>query len=233
MIFFNSKIKLYKFVKKWWKILYNVSDVLLTLQFFNSPLKYVYKTKFLKKVWLNWWWKTYLKLVLVAAERSALFLPEVVRLDDVRDVHGVGEVLLQDLQDGLDRGPGGAAHVYHNREPHFPHLLPTTQTHITLSTRNKRKNMKNNVKMKQRTTNLNFYFFAIFMKVLQKKEHEIKLFVNCSPYFFHSDYVAGDCGSLTVQGRCHDVTLMLKLWASAISSWVSFELTTASTYNRV
>lgn len=83
----------------------------------------------------------------MAAERSALFLPEVVRLDDVRDVHRVGEVLLQDLQDGLDRGPGGAAHVYHHREPHFPHLLPTTQTPITFSTRNKRLKIKNNIKI--------------------------------------------------------------------------------------
>lgn len=102
----------------------------------------------------------------MAAERSALFLPEVVRLDDVRDVHGVGEVLLQDLQDGLDRGPGGAAHVYHNREPHFSHLLPTTQTHITLSTRNKRMNMKNNVKIYDGHSNLNFYVFAICIKAL-------------------------------------------------------------------
>ena len=67
---------------------------------------------------------SYLKLVLLAAEIGSLFLPEVVRFDDVGGVHGVTEVVLENLQDGLDGAPAGVApHVNHDAVAELPHLL--------------------------------------------------------------------------------------------------------------
>ena len=67
---------------------------------------------------------SYLKLVLLAPEVGPLLLPEVVGFDDVSGVHGVTEVVLQHLQDGLDRAPAGVSpHVYHHAVAEFPHVL--------------------------------------------------------------------------------------------------------------
>lgn len=67
---------------------------------------------------------SYLKLVLLAAEIGSLLLPEVVRLDDVRGVHGVTEVVLQNLQNGLDSAPTRVPpHVYHHAVPEISNIL--------------------------------------------------------------------------------------------------------------
>ena len=67
---------------------------------------------------------SYLKLVLLAPEIGSLFLPEVVRFDDVGGVHGVTEVVLENLQDGLDSTPAGVApHVDHHAVPEISNLL--------------------------------------------------------------------------------------------------------------
>ena len=67
---------------------------------------------------------SYLKLVLLAAEIGSLFLPEVVRFDDVGGVHGVTEVVLENLQDGLDGAPAGVApHVYHHAVAEISNIL--------------------------------------------------------------------------------------------------------------
>ena len=67
---------------------------------------------------------SYLKLVLLAAEIGSLLLPEVVRLDDVRGVHGVTEVVLQNLQNGLDSAPTRIPpHVYHHAVPEISNIL--------------------------------------------------------------------------------------------------------------
>ena len=67
---------------------------------------------------------SYLKLVLLAAKIGPLFLPEVVGFDDVGRVHGVTEVVLQHLQDGLDCTPAGVApHVYHHAVPELSNIL--------------------------------------------------------------------------------------------------------------
>jgi len=60
----------------------------------------------------------------MTGKRRALLLPEVIRLNDTGAVHAAGEVLLQDLKDGLDRGPRGAPHVQHRREALLAGLLP-------------------------------------------------------------------------------------------------------------
>lgn len=74
----------------------------------------------------------HLEFVLVAAQRRALFLPEVVRLDDARGVDLGREVLLQHLEDGLDGGPGRlaalAAHVQHGSEAALPRLIAVNHT---------------------------------------------------------------------------------------------------------
>ena len=67
---------------------------------------------------------THLKLILLTAEVCSLLLPEVVRLDDVGGVHGVTEVVLENLQDGLDSTPAGVApHVYHHAVPEISNIL--------------------------------------------------------------------------------------------------------------
>ena len=67
---------------------------------------------------------SYLELVLLAPEIGPLLLPEVVGFDDVSGVHGVTEVVLQHLQDGLDCAPAGVPpHVYHHAVAEFPHVL--------------------------------------------------------------------------------------------------------------
>ena len=67
---------------------------------------------------------SYLKLVLLAAEIGPLFLPEVVGFDDVGGVHGVTEVVLQHLQDGLDGAPTGVApHVDHHAVAELTNIL--------------------------------------------------------------------------------------------------------------
>ena len=66
---------------------------------------------------------TNLKLKLGAAEVGPLLLPEVVGLDDEGDVDTGGEGLLQDLQQGLDAVPLGAAHVHDDREAMSRHIL--------------------------------------------------------------------------------------------------------------
>ena len=67
---------------------------------------------------------SYLKLVLLAAEIGSLLLPEVVRLDDVRGVHGVTEVVLQNLQNGLDSAPTRVPpHVYHHAVAEISNIL--------------------------------------------------------------------------------------------------------------
>jgi hypothetical protein len=73
----------------------------------------------------------YLELVLVTSEGGALLLPEVVRLDDVGHVNERVAVLLQHLQDGFDRAPGGAPHVHHHGEPQLALLLAAK---LTIST---------------------------------------------------------------------------------------------------
>ena len=67
---------------------------------------------------------SYLKLVLLAAKIGSLFLPEIVRFDDVGSVHGVTEVVLENLQDGLDSTPAGVTpHVYHHAVPEISNIL--------------------------------------------------------------------------------------------------------------
>lgn len=66
---------------------------------------------------------SYLEFKLGAAEVGPLFLPEVVRFDDERDVDAGRERLLQDLQQRLDAVPLGATHVNNDREAMFTHLL--------------------------------------------------------------------------------------------------------------
>ena len=73
----------------------------------------------------------YLKLVLVAAQGGALFLPEVVGLDDAGRVDLGGEVLLQHLEDGLDGRPGRSPHVQHGREATLPRLIAGKTTTTT------------------------------------------------------------------------------------------------------
>lgn len=60
------------------------------------------------------------------SERGPLLLPEVVRLDDVDDVDGGGEVVVQDFEDRLHGGPGGAGspHVHHCGEAYLLALVP-------------------------------------------------------------------------------------------------------------
>ena len=66
-----------------------------------------------------------LKLVLLRTQAGPLLLPEGVRLDDVSNVDDVGEELLEDFEDGLDRVPSGgaAAHVHNHRESQLPHVV--------------------------------------------------------------------------------------------------------------
>ena len=60
----------------------------------------------------------------MASEIGPLFLPEVVGFDDVGGVHGVTEVVLENLQDGLDSTPAGVApHVYHHAVPEISNIL--------------------------------------------------------------------------------------------------------------
>ena len=67
---------------------------------------------------------SYLKLVLLAPEIGSLFLPKIVRFDDVGGVHGVTEVVLENLQDGLDSTPAGVApHVYYHAVPEISYIL--------------------------------------------------------------------------------------------------------------
>lgn len=78
---------------------------------------------------------SYLELVLVTSEGGALLLPEVVRLDDVGHVDERVAVLLQHLEDGFDRAPGGTPHVHHHGEPQLALLLAAK---LTISMRGKR-----------------------------------------------------------------------------------------------
>jgi len=66
---------------------------------------------------------SHLELVLVTSEGGALFLPEIVRLDDVGHVDERVAVLLQHLEDGFDRAPGGTPHVHHHCKPQLALLL--------------------------------------------------------------------------------------------------------------
>lgn len=67
----------------------------------------------------------------MTSEGGALLLPEVVRLDDVGHVDERVAVLLQHLEDGFDRAPGGAPHVHHHGEPQLALLLAAK---LTIST---------------------------------------------------------------------------------------------------
>lgn len=64
----------------------------------------------------------------MTSEGGALLLPEVVRLDDVGHVDERVAVLLQHLEDGFDRAPGGAPHVHHHGEPQLALLLAAKLT---------------------------------------------------------------------------------------------------------
>ena len=67
---------------------------------------------------------THLKLILLTAEVCSLLLPEVVRLDDVGGVDAGAEIVLEHLQDRLDRAPAGVApHVNHHSEAQVPNIL--------------------------------------------------------------------------------------------------------------
>ena len=67
---------------------------------------------------------SYLELVLLAPEIGPLLLPEVVGFDDVSGVHGVTEVVLQNLQNGLDSAPTRIPpHVYHHAVPEISNIL--------------------------------------------------------------------------------------------------------------
>jgi hypothetical protein len=98
----------------------------------SNPIKQVCKKRLLLKSNLGPKSKfSYLELVLVTSEGGALLLPEVVRLDDVGHVDERVAVLLQHLQDGFDRAPGGAPHVHHHGEPQLALLLAAK---LTIST---------------------------------------------------------------------------------------------------
>ena len=67
---------------------------------------------------------THLEFILLTAEVGSLLLPEVVGLDDVGGVDAVGEVVLEHLEDRLDRGPARVPpHVNDDREPQVPNIL--------------------------------------------------------------------------------------------------------------
>ena len=66
---------------------------------------------------------THLELVFVTTQRGALLLPEVVWLNDIGNVDGAGEMLLQYLQDRLHGAPGGPSHVDDHREPLLSHFV--------------------------------------------------------------------------------------------------------------
>ena len=67
---------------------------------------------------------THLKLILLTAEVCSLLLPEVVRLDDVGGVDAGAEVVLEHLQDRLDRAPAGVApHVDDHAVAELTNLL--------------------------------------------------------------------------------------------------------------
>ena len=77
---------------------------------------------------------THLEFVLLAPEVCSLLLPEVVRLDDVGGVDTVTEVVLQHLQDRLDRAPAGVApHVDHHAVPELPNIVAETRKYERLS----------------------------------------------------------------------------------------------------
>lgn len=63
----------------------------------------------------------------MTTQGRALFLPEVVGLDDAGRVDLRGKVLLEDLKDGLDGRPGRAPHVQHGRETALPRLIAGTE----------------------------------------------------------------------------------------------------------
>jgi hypothetical protein len=67
--------------------------------------------------------ETHLELVFVAAQRRALFLPEVVWLDYIGNVDGAGKMFLQYLEDGLHGAPSGAPHVDDHCETLFPYFI--------------------------------------------------------------------------------------------------------------
>ena len=76
---------------------------------------------------------THLEFVLLAPEVCSLLLPEVVRLDDVGGVDAVAEVVLQHLQDRLDRAPAGVApHVDHHAVPELPNIVAETRKYETV-----------------------------------------------------------------------------------------------------
>ena len=60
----------------------------------------------------------------MAPEVGPLFLPEVVWLDDVGSVDDGAEVVLENLEDGLDSCPAGVApHVDDDGEAELPDIL--------------------------------------------------------------------------------------------------------------
>ncbi len=65
----------------------------------------------------------YLKFVFLTSQTCSLFLPEVVGLDDVGPVNGGGEVLLKDLEDGLNERPGRTSHIDDNGEAEFSDIV--------------------------------------------------------------------------------------------------------------
>ena len=72
----------------------------------------------------NKWDRTHLEFILLTAEVGSLFLPEVVRLDDVGRVDAVAEVVLKHLQDGLHRGPARVApHVNNHSKAQVSDIL--------------------------------------------------------------------------------------------------------------
>lgn len=67
--------------------------------------------------------ESHLKFELRASKVGPLLLPKVVWFDDESDVDAGRKRLLQDLQQGLDAVPLGAAHINDNREAMLTHLL--------------------------------------------------------------------------------------------------------------
>jgi len=77
---------------------------------------------------------THLELVFVAAQRGALFLPEVVWLYYIGNVDGAGKMFLQYLQDRLHGAPSGAPHVDDHCEPLLPYFITASRKQTAVIT---------------------------------------------------------------------------------------------------
>ena len=77
---------------------------------------------------------THLELVFVAAQRRALFLPEVVWLYYIGNVDGAGKMFLQYLQDRLHGAPSGAPHVDDHCEPLLPYFITASRKPTAVKT---------------------------------------------------------------------------------------------------